>query len=234
MGATVAAEEGTAMPRTVILDVNETLFSLAAVRDALEEAGLGAGALDLWFAKVLRDGFAAAAAERFAAFPDIAAHHLRAMAREEGVPSPDEAAERVIGAFDEVALHPDVAPTLERLRADGVRIATLTNGTAAITVGALERGGVVHLVDAVMEVADPGLWKPDPRAYRYAIDRLGARAQDTMMVAVHPWDVQGAKAAGLQAGWLDRVGVRYPDFFEAADVELSSLEELPDVLAART
>lgn len=215
------------MAKAVILDVNETLFSLSAVRGALEDVGLGGDALEVWFAKVLRDGFAAAAAQRFAAFPDIAAHHLRAMARERGLPSPEEVAEEVIGAFDRVELHADVAPAFSELRTAGIRIATLTNGTATITVGALERGGLVDQVDAVMEVADPGMWKPDARAYRYAIDRLGVRAQDAMMVAVHPWDVQGAKAAGLRAAWLDRDGVDYPDFFEPPDLELSSLEDLP-------
>ena len=35
--------------------------------------------LQLWFARILRDGFAATMAETFTPFPDIAKYHVRAM-----------------------------------------------------------------------------------------------------------------------------------------------------------
>jgi 2-haloacid dehalogenase len=34
---------------------------------------------------------------------------------------------------------------------------------------------------------------------------------------VHPWDIHGAKRAGLRAGWLDRQGGAYPEVFEPPD-----------------
>ena len=63
------------MLELVILDVNETLFPLDPVADRMAEVGLP-GQLDVWFARVLRDGIAAAAADRFAPFGELGRHHL--------------------------------------------------------------------------------------------------------------------------------------------------------------
>jgi len=45
----------------VLLDVNETLFALSGLAPAFEAAGVPAERMRLWFARVLRDGFALAA-----------------------------------------------------------------------------------------------------------------------------------------------------------------------------
>ena len=47
-----------------------------------------------------------------------------------------------------------------------------------------------------------------------------------MLVAVHPWDCNGAKAAGLKAAFIARKGEEYPDIFRAPDYHASSLEDL--------
>lgn len=52
-----------------------------------------------------------------------------------------------------------------------------------------------------------------------------------MLVAVHPWDTQGAKASGLQAAYLNRGGASpFPPYYAAPDLELTSLSELPKAL----
>lgn len=42
----------------VVFDVNETLFSLRRMGPAFAVAGLDPGLVPLWFARLLRDGFA--------------------------------------------------------------------------------------------------------------------------------------------------------------------------------
>lgn len=210
--------------RAVVLDVNETLFGLAPVAARLAATGIGAHHLDLWFARVLRDGFAAAASERFVAFPDLARHHLEALARQASVDDPAAAAQHVLRGFNEVELHPDVVPALTHLAERDVAVATLTNGTAAITRGALERGGVGELVGTVLEVAGAGRWKPHPEPYRWAANQLGLPTAEVAMVAAHPWDVHGAAAAGMVGAWVDRSGQgTFPPGFEPPTVTGSDL-----------
>ena len=69
-------------------------------------------------------------------------------------------------------------------------------------------------------------WKPAASAYAYALRECEVRPQDAMLVAVHPWDVHGAKAAGLLAAWVDRTGAPYPEPMYAADLVATSLTDL--------
>ncbi len=62
----------------------------------------------------------------------------------------------------ELDLHADVAPGLQKLSdADaGVRIVTLSNGTADVAESLLERAGLRELVEACLSVSAWGRWKP--------------------------------------------------------------------------
>lgn len=216
--------------RAVVLDVNETLFSLDAVRDRFADVGLDPDDLPLWFAQVLRDGFAATAAGGFVAFPDLARHHLGALLPDEV--DADAAADHVIGGFELVTAHPDVRPALESLRASDVTVATLTNGTASITRDFLDREGLSDLVATVMEVGEVGTWKPGRAAYDHALERLGTTAEETALVAVHPWDVHGAMQAGLVGTWVDRGERTWPSYWDHPDHEVDSLTAAVAALAA--
>ena len=68
------------LPRVLVLDVNETMSDLSHLRKLIEEAGLPWTLVDLWFAHVLRDGFALATVEEEAPFAEIAAHGLKQLA----------------------------------------------------------------------------------------------------------------------------------------------------------
>jgi 2-haloacid dehalogenase len=51
-----------------------------------------------------------------------------------------------------------------------------------------------------------------------------------MLVAVHPWDIHGAKRAGLRAAWVNRQQVPYPEMLEAPDLTCSGFGELAGAL----
>lgn len=219
------------MPDLVILDVNETLFPLDPVEQALADVGLG-GTLELWFARVLRDGFAHAAVGTLASFPDLARHQLAVLLEERGLPVDDRQVERVLDGFRRTRPHPDVPPALRRLTEHGVTVTTMTNGTVGITRDFLERAGLAEHVTATHDVAAAGVWKPAAGAYRYVLDHHGVAAQDAVLLAVHPWDLHGAAAAGLRTAWVDRDGERYPPSMATPDVHGSTMVEVVDRLLA--
>ena len=53
-----------------------------------------------------------------------------------------------------------------------------------------------------------------------------------MLVAVHPWDIDGAARAGLATAWINRTGDPYPEYFRAPDIQVGSLTALADALSA--
>ncbi|MEV8565128.1 HAD hydrolase-like protein [Streptomyces sp. NPDC051322] len=84
---------------------------------------------------------------------------------------------------------------------------------------------------AHLDVSAPRAWKPAPAAYRYATGLLGVAPAETLLVAVHPWDIDGARRAGLRAAWLSRSATGYPAGMSAPNHTVSDLRELARVLA---
>lgn len=219
-------------PKAVAFDVNETLFALDPIGDRLAELGLDRSALRWWFAVVLREGFALAAAGDYRPFPEVAAAALQEVLQSSGLPTSGDAAATVLEGFDEVEPHPDVRPALVALAEAGIPALCLTNGSAAVVERFLDRSGLRALVNEVRSVESAGHWKPRPEPYRDAATAAGVAAGELALVAVHPWDVHGAQRAGLVGAWVNRTGHRYPDVFEPPDAEGASLTEVVAALAA--
>jgi 2-haloacid dehalogenase len=53
-------------------------------------------------------------------------------------------------------------------------------------------------------------------------------AMDAMLVAVHPWDIDGAARAGLATAGIDRAGGADPEYFRTPDLAPRSLVQLAD------
>lgn len=213
-------------PLAVAFDVVETLFSLDPVRSALDGLGAGPRGLDLFFARLLRDGFALAAAGDYRPF-----RHLADGAVEFALPaSSDEARERVLAAFEELPAHPDAEPALARLVDAGVRVVALTNGGAAQTEALMERAGLDRYVEEVLAVEEAGRWKPAPSAYHHAARAVSLPPGRLALVAVHAWDVHGARRAGLLTGWASRLEGQFPQVFDRPDVSGRDLVEVVEGL----
>jgi 2-haloacid dehalogenase len=140
----------------------------------------------------------------------------------------------VLSAFGELTAHSDVRPAFERLRSDGVRIAALTNGSATNTARLLERNELGDFVEVVMSVDEIQVWKPHAAPYRHALTRLDLPGDRVAMVAVHAWDTNGARAAGLVTGWASRLQGVYAAVFDPPDVQGADLVEVDDGLMALT
>jgi 2-haloacid dehalogenase len=139
------------------LDVNETLSDMSALAARLEDMGAPGDLLGPWFAATLRDGFALTTAGGYADFAAVAVTALASLLAR--IPSisrePEEAASLVLGAIAEIPLHDDVRPGLARLHRAGIRLVTLTNGSATTAQRLLDRGEVATSVERYPEVFEP-------------------------------------------------------------------------------
>ena len=219
-------------PELVVLDVNETLSDMEPLRARFTGAGAPAHLLDTWFASTLRDGFALAASGSARRFPDVGAAVLTTLLSQvDGLTVPVEAAVTgVLDGFRELELHPDVPAGLRAFADAGVRVVTLTNGSLVQAEMLLDRAGVADLVERRLSVDDAGRWKPHPDAYRYAADECGVALERCAMVAVHPWDLHGAAAAGMTSGWVDRKGTPWPSVFTEPQARGATLGEVAGAL----
>jgi 2-haloacid dehalogenase len=92
--------------------------------------------------------------------------------------------------------------------------------------------GLQDLFDALLSVAEVGVFKPSSRVYRLALTRFGATREQIMFVSSNRWDVAGAQAFGLKAVWVNRSGKpdEYPDMPPANVIR--DLTKLPAMMKA--
>ncbi len=164
---TVGRMADPARPSVIVFDVNETLSDLSPLGARFVEVGASASAAPLWFASVLRDGFALSMVGENPRFADVSRALLRDHLGQARLNRPvGDAVEHVMDGFARLELHPDVAPALRRLGEDGFRLVTLSNGSASVAERLLGEADLRHHVEHVLSVEDAGAWKPDPRALR--------------------------------------------------------------------
>ncbi|MFI7406068.1 HAD family hydrolase [Streptomyces sp. NPDC049541] len=115
----------------------------------------------------------------------------------------------------------------------GYRLTAMTNGSVALTERLLYKAGVLDRFESLSDVNGPRRrWKPAPAAYHYAVERAGVRPDQALMVAVHPWDIDGARRAGRDGAWLRRGASLYPRTMTRPNYVAANLRELADALAA--
>ena len=116
----------------------------------------------------------------------------------------EEDQENLIEEYQNLRPFPDVVPGIEALRKEGRVLAAFSNGVEATTRTLLSRAGVLPHLDGVVSVDDLKTFKPNPEVYRYLARSLERTPYDTWLVSSNPFDVIGAKNAGLKAVWLKR------------------------------
>jgi HAD superfamily hydrolase (TIGR01549 family) len=120
-------------------------------------------------------------------------------------------------------LYDDALPTLELLRAHGLKLGLVSNG-----VRDLDAFAVDHRldVDAVLSSRGHGWTKPHPSIFLAVLERLGVEPGEAAMVGDSPEDdIEGATALGMRAFLLDREGL-HPD----REDRLTDLRALPAAL----
>lgn len=135
-----------------------------------------------------------------------------------------------MAGFTALEVHPDVPDGVRALGDLGIRLVTLSNGAASVAEALLEGAGVRQHFEKLLSVEDAGIWKPARGAYAYAMEQCGIEPVDAMLVAVHPWDIDGAARAGLRTAYVNRSGTPYPDYFEQPELRPGSLTELAELL----
>jgi 2-haloacid dehalogenase len=215
----------------VFFDVNETLTDFSALAPFFNEMGLSRTDMDLWFSRVLQDGFALSTTQDSASFADIGGHVLSEILVNKSLEVSPEIQAGALTAMTQLPPHVDVAECFTALRNEGVGISTLSNGSPAAAEFVLEALSCRDMVDHVLSVHQAPLWKPSLEAYRYGLSTAGVAAEDAALVAVHPWDIHGAQRAGLTGVWVNRNRRTYPPYFLSPQYEVSSLGEVAKILS---
>jgi putative hydrolase of the HAD superfamily len=204
--------------KAVAFDLDDTLFDRRPALELWLDRWLGPAAAAAALAEVLaRDGGGQAPRREFHAwldrrFPALAPSGRRFRRDFPGCIVPD----------------PALPALLSRLRAAGIRLAVLSDGSPAMQAAKLRACGAAPFFvrHEVLVSGALGFAKPDPRAFAALLETLGLPAAEVLFVGDDPRrDIAGARAAGLWTCRLRRPG-RVAGGDEA-DLVLDSLADFP-------
>ena len=127
---------------------------------------------------------------------------------------------------------PIMEDALERLHAEGRRLAVVTAKRSATVRLAFEHVPLGHLFEVVVGGDETERHKPDPEPLLLAAERMGVRPEEAAYVGDSPFDIRAAKAAGVFAIAVAWGGIHADDVLrrEEPDAFVRHAEELLGVL----
>jgi 2-haloacid dehalogenase len=216
-----------------VFDAYGTLFDFASAarscRDVLGEA------IDkltpLWRDKQLQYTWLRAVQGRHADFWQVTSDALDFALETLALDQPG-LRDRLMNLYLTLEPFPEVRDVLERLKRSGLRTAILSNGSPMMLEAVVRASGLGSLIDAVLSVEAVGVYKPHPRVYQLAVDRLGVPAAAIAFQSSNAWDAYAASAFGMQVVWCNRYDQRPERLPGQPDRIVRSLRELPPLLRA--
>lgn len=211
-----------------VFDAYGTLFDVhAAVRRHAEAIGPdGQLFSEIWRAKQLEYSWTRTMMGAFQDFWQLTEQALDyAFAK---VPTADRALRQpLLDAYWRLDCYPEVPAVLKALKAEGARLAILSNGSRAMLDSAVRSAALDRVLDDVFSVDDIRRFKTDPAVYDMVTTAWRLYPDAVSFQSSNRWDVAGATKFGFRTVWINRSG--QPDEYRdlPPSLILPSLEALP-------
>jgi 2-haloacid dehalogenase len=227
-----------------LLDVNSAVARNAALNAALTavlaktktktkteaRASLSAPLSQLWRQKQLEYTWTRTLMNRYADFWQVTEEALDFALKTYSLDGDAELKNSLLQSYLSLTAYPDAAQALAQIATLDLTTAILSNGTPHMLQEALRANQLEELIDPCLSVDEIRIYKPDPRVYQLASDRLGLSPRQICFVSSNPWDVAGAASFGFKAVRINRQNSPPEYAFAATHAHVSTLAELPALL----
>ena len=217
--------------RVCVFDAYGTLFDVnsaaAQAKDALGDKWQPLA--DTWRAKQLQYTWLRGLMGRHADFWQVTGDALDYAMTTLDIGDPS-LRDRLMGLYLRLDAYPEVKATLTRLKAGGMKLAILSNGSPKMLSSAVENSKIADLLDAVLSVEQVGIFKPHPSVYRLAVERFAVSPGQICFLSSNAWDAHAAKAFGFHVVWCNRFRQAPERIPERPDGEIDTLAALPEIV----
>lgn len=137
--------------------------------------------------------------------------------------------------LESIVVYSGIRESLEELKRMGLLLAVVTDASSIMAVARLERTGLRRFFDVVVSSEEAGQSKPDPASVRLALERLGVRAEEALLVgdSLHR-DLAAAKALGVRTAYASYGDKSYAGRGNGGvDCVLASPEEIVGIASRR-
>jgi 2-haloacid dehalogenase len=182
------------------------LFNPDSIVPAVERVfpGKGRELTNLWRTRQFEYSWLRSMTDRYADFLTVSEDALVYSAKAMKLTLTDDAKRQLLGAYMHLEPWPDTRATIDQLKASGIRVVTVSNFSPVMLRENADHAGLTGLFDILISTDANQSYKPDPRAYALAIDRLHLAKQDILFAAFGGWDAAGARSFGYPTIWINR------------------------------
>jgi 2-haloacid dehalogenase len=213
--------------KAFVFDAYGTLFDVHSVAALAEDLfpGMGKQVSQLWRTNQLQYSWLRSLMKRYEDFEKLTEDALAVTCKTLKLELSTERRSQLMHAYDTLGTFPDVRQALEEL--SGLPLAILSNGSPRMLHAAVASGGLEGFFREIISVDDVKIYKPSPRVYQLAVDRLKVSARDEIgFVSSNSWDAIGAASFGFTAFWINRADAPMEELGLGPDKTLLKLTEL--------
>ena len=134
---------------------------------------------------------------------------------------------------DEIVPFPGTVELIRELKARGYKVGIATSRVKETTMIGLKKFGIVEDLDAIVTMEDTKKHKPDPEPVLISLKKLGAAAEEALMVGDSMFDIRCAHNAGVKAvlvSWAQAVNEEEKNGPDAPEFYIEKAEDLLPLL----
>ncbi|KAI0505417.1 haloacid dehalogenase [Xylaria bambusicola] len=206
----------------IAFDLYGTLLSTDSIADELATIYGGDKAQSLatvWRRYQLEYTWRINSMGQYKSFSEITRNALAHAVAEHGLTLAVSDAARLMTAYDALHVFPEIPAAMKLLQGnkDAVSAHIFSNGTDQMVGSSIrtspELSPHADIFQSLITVDGLRCFKPDPRTYAHLVEQSGKKGHpgDVWVVSANPFDVAGAKAAGLKSAFIDRQGQGWID-----------------------
>lgn len=133
--------------------------------------------------------------------------------------------------FALLRLFPETMSTLIYLKSKGYHLGVISNGVTIKQWEKLIRLGLHHFFDEVVTSQEAGVEKPDERIFQLALDKMGCKAEKSVMIGnKFSDDISGAINIGMSAILVNsNLTEKEREYLKEKDIEVDVVPNIGDI-----
>jgi len=217
------------MSVTLAYDVYGTLINTNGVQETIEQIvpQKAQKFAAIWRQKQLEYSFRRGLMQNYVDFSICTRQALEYTIRKLDLTVSDEDRTKLLDAYTSLPAFEEVPDSLKEARKHGFQIYAFSNGSREAVKQLLDHNNITSLFDGIVSASAISSFKPNPGVYAHFIRASGATGDECWMISGNPFDVLGAKSAGMRAAWIQRSNQKIMDPWELQpDLIMESLSGL--------
>ena len=116
---------------------------------------------------------------------------------------------QLMNQYEHLRPFPENLTILEKIKAQGLTTAILSNGSMDMLSSAVKSAGMESVLDHVISVDQIRLFKTSPESYGLVQKTMPVEKNEVLFVSSNAWDALGATWFGFKTHWVNRQGLPF-------------------------